>query len=94
MKLRPLVLLLVLVLLVHWAGLSWLGDQSLLGKSMVLMPDPLFTRTIAPGSAPAPAAKAVGGAKPSLFGDESSEDEEAAAVAAAAAGRRHAARPR
>jgi hypothetical protein len=58
MKYRPLALLVALVLLCHWAGLTWLGEQALLGKPMVLMPDPLFTRMITPASVPAPAPKA------------------------------------
>ncbi len=54
MKARPLALLLALVLLGHWAGLSWLREQAQQGQPLVLMRDPLFTRMIAPAPAPRP----------------------------------------
>lgn len=48
MKSGALALLLALVLLCHWVGLTWLSDQAQQGKPMVLLPDPLFTRMILP----------------------------------------------
>jgi hypothetical protein len=44
-------LLVVLVLLGHLSGLSWLHDQMQVFKPLVPMAEPLFTRTIAPGVA-------------------------------------------
>jgi len=54
MKFRAFALLLALVLLFHWAGLSWLSEQAQQGRPLVLMPDPLFTRVIRPAPAPRP----------------------------------------
>jgi hypothetical protein len=66
MKHRPLALLLVLVLLCHWAGLSWLSEQAQQGKPLVLMRDPLFTRMIAPAPAPRPEPAAPRRAQPDV----------------------------
>ena len=54
MKFRPHALLLALVLLCHWAGLSWLSEQAQQGRALVLMTDPLFTRVVTPAPAPRP----------------------------------------
>lgn len=48
MKPRLPGLLLALVLLGHWAGLSWLREQVQDFKPLVTMPDPMFTRVIEP----------------------------------------------
>jgi hypothetical protein len=64
MKPRALVLLLVLVLLCHWFGLLWLGEQTQQGKPLVLMRDPLFTRMIAPAPTPKPRPPAARQAQP------------------------------
>ncbi len=55
MKLKALIALLGLVLLLHWAGLSWLSDQLSAGEPLQRMKDPLFTRLIEQ-TTPAPAA--------------------------------------
>ncbi len=46
MKLKALIALLGLVLLLHWAGLSWLSNQLSAGEPLQRMTDPLFTRLI------------------------------------------------
>jgi Protein of unknown function (DUF3108) len=46
MKVKPLVLLLGLVLLMHWSSLSWLSDQIRGPSSLKLMTEPMFTRVI------------------------------------------------
>lgn len=46
MKATPLVLLLALVLLLHWSGLSWLGAQIQSSAPLARMSEPMFTRVI------------------------------------------------
>ena len=72
MKSVVLALLLVLVLLCHWAGLTWLSDQAQQGKPLVLLPDPLFTRLIVP-AAPrrTPAVAVAAKAAPEVSADSS-----------------------
>ena len=48
MKPRPLVLLLLLVLSGHWAGLVWLRGEMLDLQPLIPMVDPLFTRLVVP----------------------------------------------
>ena len=48
-------LLLLLVLLAHALGLSWLSEQVQQLKPLVPMPDPMFTRIIEPARPPLPA---------------------------------------
>ena len=58
MKPGALALVLFLVLLAHWGGLSWLGDQAQTGQPLVLMPDPLFMRMVLPQPVPQPRQRA------------------------------------
>ena len=52
MKRGTLLFLLALVLPAHWGGLSWLSQQARPGKPLVLMPEPLLTRLVAPAPVP------------------------------------------
>lgn len=66
MKLKALIALLGLVLLLHWAGLSWLSEQLSAGEPLQRMTDPLFTRLIEQTRAPiAPTVAKVPPATPS-----------------------------
>ena len=52
-------LLLLLVLLAHGLGLSWLSEQVQQLKPLVPMPDPMFTRIIEPVPPPFPARRPI-----------------------------------
>lgn len=53
MKLKALTALFGLVLLLHWAGLTWLSEQLAPGETLQKTAQPLFTRLIEQTSAPA-----------------------------------------
>ncbi len=59
MKLRPLVLLLALVLLLHGSSLWWLNDQIRGPSSLKPMTEPMFTRIIEQSAPPALVATAA-----------------------------------